>query len=355
MNNPILSVITTCYNSSSYIKSAILSVLQQTDERVELILVDDFSTDDTYSVCRPYLSERVRYVKSKLFGAAHARKLGFSLARGAWVAMLDSDDLYLTGSLNDSLFAKLMKYQNDGIDVIYCPKATIDFGLSGTPTILFPEARNQVKNGIPRLELWCSFYRASFLRDKNVESIDFFGMEYETVFRFRAFTRGKTVVDDSLFFYLQRENQNSVSRTWNYSHICANKAMLFYVLSNREQNQERIFLLNVCVSSSSEFFYHVLRFDFFTDRDLFFVHMVLKKILKMAHGNSLVSSIILPRKKLRLLNYFWWMFILWPRKRKARAASNKVIIAREDSESVIARLGEISESILLNSRINSKK
>lgn len=92
----LVSIITPSYNTSKYIGKTIESVLKQTYENWEMIIVDDCSTDDTDEVVKPYLSDkRIKYIKNdKNSGAAISRNCALREAGGKWIAFLDSDDLW---------------------------------------------------------------------------------------------------------------------------------------------------------------------------------------------------------------------------------------------------------------------
>lgn len=96
MMSGLVSIITPSYNTSKYIGKTIESVLKQTYENWEMIIVDDCSTDDTDEVVKPYLSDkRIKYIKNdKNSGAAISRNCALREAGGKWIAFLDSDDLW---------------------------------------------------------------------------------------------------------------------------------------------------------------------------------------------------------------------------------------------------------------------
>ena len=81
------------YNRASLIGAAIESVLAQTYTDFEVIVVDDGSTDNTREIVGRY-GDRVRYTYIENSGPARARNVGMSLARGEYLCLLDSDDLY---------------------------------------------------------------------------------------------------------------------------------------------------------------------------------------------------------------------------------------------------------------------
>lgn len=90
---PNVSVIIPVYNSEKYIKSAIESVLKQTLEDFEIVIVDDASTDNTVDVITSIEDSRIRLFKNlKNKGPAYSRNKAIKEARGKWIAFLDSDD-----------------------------------------------------------------------------------------------------------------------------------------------------------------------------------------------------------------------------------------------------------------------
>ncbi|MNI21496.1 putative glycosyltransferase EpsJ [compost metagenome] len=95
---PFFSVIIPTYNRERYIGEAINSVLQQTCKDYEIIVVDDGSTDHTAQIVKSF-GAQVRYVSQKNSGPSEARNTGIRLAKGEFIAFLDSDDRFLPEKL----------------------------------------------------------------------------------------------------------------------------------------------------------------------------------------------------------------------------------------------------------------
>lgn len=96
------SVIIPVYNGDRFLSETIDSILEQTYQHFEIIIVDDGSTDNTHKVLSRYLEDselRIQYVYQENQGVAAARNKGFSLARGQYIAFLDQDDIYLPQKL----------------------------------------------------------------------------------------------------------------------------------------------------------------------------------------------------------------------------------------------------------------
>ncbi|MES1941385.1 glycosyl transferase family 2 [Salinisphaera sp. T5B8] len=92
MKHPIISVVMPVYNTEAYVGEAITSVLKQTFEDFELIIVDDGGNDASMAICREFTDERIRIISQENRGLAGARNTGIAAARGQYIALLDSDD-----------------------------------------------------------------------------------------------------------------------------------------------------------------------------------------------------------------------------------------------------------------------
>jgi glycosyltransferase involved in cell wall biosynthesis len=99
---PTISVVIPAYNSARYLPAAVESVLRQTVRDVEVVVVDDGSTDDTPAVMAGY-GPPVRYVRQPNGGVSAARNRGIAEARGRYIAFLDADDTWLPGKLEHQM------------------------------------------------------------------------------------------------------------------------------------------------------------------------------------------------------------------------------------------------------------
>lgn len=93
MKKPLITCIVPAFNGQRYLREAIDSILAQTYRSLELVVVDDGSTDGTRKVAETY-GEKVRYLYQTNEGPAAARNRGVLSARGSFVAFLDQDDLW---------------------------------------------------------------------------------------------------------------------------------------------------------------------------------------------------------------------------------------------------------------------
>lgn len=119
MSTPLVSVIIPSYNRAHVIEKSARSVLVQTFADFELLIIDDGSSDDTRQVVEGLQDERVRYVYQDNAGACAARNHGIALARGAYIAFHDSDDLWYP----DKLERQLRCMEETGSDIVICKLA----------------------------------------------------------------------------------------------------------------------------------------------------------------------------------------------------------------------------------------
>ncbi len=94
MRNPLVSLIVPVYNVEPYIKECLESILGQTYRNLEIILINDGSTDDSFSICKKYAEsdERIRLISKENGGLASARNRGIREAKGDYIGFIDSDD-----------------------------------------------------------------------------------------------------------------------------------------------------------------------------------------------------------------------------------------------------------------------
>jgi len=100
---PLVSIIIPTYNRAGFLKEAIKSVLAQTYKNIEVIVVDDGSTDNTPKLVKQFTDKRIIYLRQENKGASSARNKGIESARGNYIAFLDSDDIWLPQKIEKQL------------------------------------------------------------------------------------------------------------------------------------------------------------------------------------------------------------------------------------------------------------
>ncbi|WP_296985768.1 glycosyltransferase family 2 protein, partial [Thalassolituus sp. UBA1505] len=109
----LISVVLPAYNAESYIGPAVDSILAQTYSNIELICIDDGSTDNTLNILNTYEDERLRIVSRENRGLIHSLNEGIALSRGRYIARMDADDISLPDRLEKQL--DLMRKRHLGV------------------------------------------------------------------------------------------------------------------------------------------------------------------------------------------------------------------------------------------------
>lgn len=111
MNRPVISVIIPCYNTEKYLAETLDCVIAQTLKNIEIICIDDGSTDNTPKILKRYAKkdERIKIITQKNSGVVTARNVGISAAKSKYIYPLDSDDIITPDCLK-----KLYKAMIDG-------------------------------------------------------------------------------------------------------------------------------------------------------------------------------------------------------------------------------------------------
>lgn len=122
MSTPLISVVIPAYNHEQFIGAAIDSVLEQSLGDLELIIVDDGSTDNTAGVIKTYDDPRISYTWQENQDAYNTINRGMGMARGRYVSILNSDDVYTTDR-----FEKCVAYlEQSGNEVVFSDVIPID-------------------------------------------------------------------------------------------------------------------------------------------------------------------------------------------------------------------------------------
>lgn len=124
LSKPLVSVVITTYNYAVYLPTAVESVLNQTNKNLEIIIVNDGSTDNTDKVIIPYLKDkRIKYIKQKNAGQAVAKNCGIRNSGGDYIAFLDADDYWMP----EKLEKQMPLFTKDGeLGIVYSKAKWID-------------------------------------------------------------------------------------------------------------------------------------------------------------------------------------------------------------------------------------
>ncbi len=214
---PLISVIVPVYNVEKYISRCVDSLLGQTYKNIEIILVDDGSSDDSSLLCDHYASENknVIVIHKKNGGQSSARNEGLRLARGQYIGFVDSDD-WISNDMYEYLYNLIIGYDADASSIWFVTCKTED------DVATVNQENINVLHGDEILEFHlkealCSgahsmcrcLFKASIIR----------GMRYpegyvneDIPFKFEALSKTGTFVSSNLVKYFYYQDSESTTR-----------------------------------------------------------------------------------------------------------------------------------------------
>ncbi|MCK6409366.1 glycosyltransferase [Thauera sp.] len=200
-----ISVVMPCYNAAPFVREAVECVMKQTWDEVELIVVDDGSTDASQTILKTLADThrgRIRLLHQDRRGPYPARNLGLRHASGGLVAFLDADD-YLAPDCLEKLAAAL---EREGADIAYCGWQNVGEGAPGTEPYVPPDYAS--------LDTAAEFLRAcpwpihaALVRREASDAVGgfsercFSAMDYDFWLRLYAHTRKIVRVPEVMAFY----------------------------------------------------------------------------------------------------------------------------------------------------------
>ena len=153
---PAVSVVVATRNYGRFLAARSKSILEQTWTDLEIVVIDDGSTDDTHQVIQPFLANsRIRCHRTDGLGQARAKNLGIQLSRAPLIAFLDGDDEWLQCKLE----RQLPLFRDPAIGVVYCPRTLMDDVGRELPTPASPLVR-----GVTTTSCSCGIRSASHRR-----------------------------------------------------------------------------------------------------------------------------------------------------------------------------------------------
>jgi len=222
---PKVSVIVPFYNVERYIKKCLDSLINQTLEEIELILVNDGSTDDSYKIAKQFQEkypDKVKYYEKINGGLGDARNFGINYATGEYVAFLDSDD-YVEPTMYEEMYKEAKQSNADMVECDfwweYPNKKKEDIGCTySNQKEMLQKARVVAWNKLIKTEIYKDHSEARFAVGLRYEDVEGF-------YKILPYINKVAYVRKCFIHYIQREG--SISKTQNKKN-----ADIFTVLDN---------------------------------------------------------------------------------------------------------------------------
>lgn len=176
LSSPLVSVIIPVYNSELYLEACIESVIGQSYSTLEIIIVNDGSTDDSFTIMEKYakLDERIIIINKRNGGLPSARKSGIDIAKGKYIQHLDSDDVLLPGAV-EYLVDKAESFDADIVAApfYFCtlgkePKRSVSMTFD---TLSGMGYFREILQGRGYWSVWANFQKRSLFLDHSIEHV----------------------------------------------------------------------------------------------------------------------------------------------------------------------------------------
>lgn len=217
MNTPLISVIMPCYNAEHYVEDAVECVFRQSYKNVEVIVVDDGSNDNSYSILNKLREKYPSLIvfQQKNLGPFPARNFALNHAKGEFIAFLDADDFWAENFLE----ALLLQIEKNNADLSYCGWQNIfEGGENGPAYIPNKYEEGDISQSFLAACPWpihAALVRRTIIEKANgFSSRRFSAMDYDLWIRISAITRNITLVPQVLAYYRWHNHGQISSIKW---------------------------------------------------------------------------------------------------------------------------------------------
>lgn len=257
---PLVSIVIPNYNGGQFISEAISSAIEQDYPNIEIIVVDDGSTDNSLEILEAFKG-RVTIIQSKNAGASSARNLGIMASKGDYIAFFDSDDIWEKNKLSLQLEFMI----REQLDLVYCHGQEFG-GEDGTNVFheaifhgdCYPDFKKFPTRAIIEMGPSTSVIRKSLLHSSGIFDTSFTGPAEDWDF-FRRYCRyAKVGFCDQILVYHRNHSNNVSIRSLNEYYLGNRRALLKMFSEDSEigLNERRLIWAKFQFISAKSFLKH---------------------------------------------------------------------------------------------------
>lgn len=208
-----ISIIVPAYNAEKYIKTCLESLVNQTKKELEIIVVNDGSTDKTEKIIKSFKDDRIKYYKNTNHGIGYTRNFSIDKSNSDYIMFVDSDD-YLRNDACELLYDKIT---NEYLDLVICDFYRVyDTKVEEDRLLSFKNTNlKDTPNLLSDINLspWNKIYKSSLIKDNNIRFNE--ELKYEdTPFVATILDKAKLIgkVDECLNYYVIHEVSETTVR-----------------------------------------------------------------------------------------------------------------------------------------------
>lgn len=212
MNNPLISIIVPVYNVEEYLDRCVNSIVNQTYQKLEIILVDDGSTDSSGKKCDEWKEKdnRIIVIHKENGGQASARNKGINISNGELIGFVDSDD-YIDLTMYESMLRILVETDSDIVEcnMLRFENQEDDCCVSGTGEKLEMDQKESIYDFITEDHLQCTVPNMLLKREIAKSVLFEEGKTHEDIlwpYRVYMLSNKVTYIDLTYYFYYQRSD-----------------------------------------------------------------------------------------------------------------------------------------------------
>ena len=210
---PLFSIIIPIYNSQEYLPQCIDSILQQNYKNIEIILINDGSTDKSLQICKYYLNNKnITLINQANSGVSNARNKALDIIQGEYVLFIDSDDILLDQSLEI-----IHKYiQSKKWDLVLFNSNSIS--LCGNKKTLLNYTPGPINNYIMHIKhfaLWGYVFKNSIIQQHKIRFVNNLAYSEDRIFIYQYAIHTSNTYLAPEIIYAYRINENSVCQSKN--------------------------------------------------------------------------------------------------------------------------------------------
>lgn len=231
MNNIYLSIIIPVYNGEKYIKRCINSIIEQEIDFMEIIIINDGSTDNTRTICEEFVQKynNIKLINQENKGVSHSRNIGIQNASGKYVMFIDADDYLVGHSLNN-----IKELLTGDVDVLRYSYILNDKKMIFTEKI-FDLSRNRQKflneffSKTNQNMSWGQAVKRELLKDIKFNKNIFYGED--ELFNCQLYNKCKSIKYTDTVLYNYKQNDDSVSIDYKNAKVKRKIENLIYVFN----------------------------------------------------------------------------------------------------------------------------
>lgn len=263
-----VSIVVPVYNVEKYLRQCMDSIVDQTLKDIEIICVDDGSTDSSGAILDEYASKdcRVRVIHKKNSGYGNSMNIGFDAANGEYIGIVESDD-YAEADMFEKLYAEASKNQLDVVKSSFyfyysVPKeknekceivSKILAKQVFCPTTYFESKMEMVELFNIKPSIWSAIYRREFIRENKIRFLETPGASYQdSSFNFKVWSLAQRaeLLQDAFLHYRQDGENSSINSKGKVFCVCDEYAEMQRFLND-----------NPLLKSKMEFIMQRIKFD----------------------------------------------------------------------------------------------